>query len=131
MRPFGKPRLAIVFGAFILCAETCQHVESIIHPSSWLDLPLHDWVAGAFLIVAGSISGRDWTKGRPYQAAAWGFVSSLLVAAFVAHAEDWSQPQTDESIPPRVFLGILGGLLALAICGLAGTLASRTDRPSA
>ena len=38
--------LAIVFGAFILCAETCQHYEGIVHPSSWLDLPLHELLFG-------------------------------------------------------------------------------------
>ena len=33
---FTHPGLAIAFGAFILCAETCLHFESIILPASGL-----------------------------------------------------------------------------------------------
>jgi hypothetical protein len=37
MRVFALPMLAIVFGAFILCAETCLHFESILDPAQWSD----------------------------------------------------------------------------------------------
>ncbi|HYN09037.1 MAG TPA: hypothetical protein VES67_16760 [Vicinamibacterales bacterium] len=126
MRLFAQPMVAIVFGAFILCAETCLHVESILHPSTWIDLPIHDWVAGGFLVWSGVISRRDRVNGRPYQAAAWGFMLSLLLGAFLAHWEEWSLPQqTDEWISEGAFVGILGGLLVLAGCGLVSTLARR------
>jgi hypothetical protein len=51
---FANPSLAIAFGAFLLCAETCLHFESLLAlPESWLSLPIHDWVAGCFLLYDG------------------------------------------------------------------------------
>ena len=124
MRVFSQPLLAILFGGFILCAETCLHLEGILNSSQWIDLPIHDWMAGASLVVSGMIGRRDWSKGRIYQAAAWGFMCSLLVGAFVGHWEEWSlQPQGDGWISDSAFVSILAALLVLSVCGLAGTLA--------
>jgi hypothetical protein len=121
MRVFAQPMVALTFGAFILCAETCLHLEDILHPASWVDLPWHDWLAGAFLVLSGVI-GR-----RLYEAAAWGFMSSLLMGAFLGHWEDWNAtPQPEDWISGRAFLTILAVLLVLSICGLVATL--RTDR---
>ena len=123
MRVFALPLLAIVFGAFILCAETCLHLESILTPSQWIDLPIHDWIAGGFLVYSGVVSRRDWSRGRLYQAAAWGFMSSLLLGAFVAHWEEWSlQPQSDGWISERAFVVILAGLLAVSAAALVATI---------
>jgi hypothetical protein len=106
-------------------AETCLHFEGIVHQSTWIDLPIHDWIAGAFLICGGVASRRNWTKGRPYQAAAWSFMCSLLVAALVGHWEELSRPpQSDAWIPARAFVVILGGLAALSLGAVAGTLVS-------
>lgn len=128
MKVFARPLLAIVFGAFILCTETCLHFDSILNPSSWIDLPIHDWLAGVFLIWSGVISRRDWTHGRPYQAAAWAFILSLLVGAFVAHWEEWSLGEPGgEWISAGAFVGILAGLVVVAAGGLVSTLAVRRD----
>jgi hypothetical protein len=60
MTLLARPVVAIGFGAFLLCAETCLHFESLLSlPQSWLSLPIHDWVAGSFLIYAGARSERD------------------------------------------------------------------------
>ena len=119
MRAFAQPSVALVFGAFILCAETCLHLEDIRHPASWVDLPWHDWLAGAFLVVSG-VMGR-----RLYQAAAWGFMSSLLMAAVLGHWQDWTAPPApDEWISGRAFMTILGLLLAVSLCALAATLSA-------
>jgi hypothetical protein len=125
MKVFSQPLLAIVFGGFILCAESCLHFEEILNPSQWTDLPIHDWIAGASLVASGLIGRRDWSKGRIYQAAAWGFMSSLLLGAFVGHWEEWLlQPRDDDGwISDSAFVGILAALLVLSVCGLAGTLA--------
>ena len=127
MTALAAPMLAIVFGAFILCAETCLHFEGIVHASAWTDFPLHDWFAGGLLVYGGWRARREWGPGRPYQAAGWGFMSSLLVAAFDAHWEDWtlSQSSTDEWLSPRAFVIILAALAALALGALASTLATR------
>jgi hypothetical protein len=51
----AKPGIAIAFGAFFLCAETCLHADSLLNVASRpLELPVYDWTAGAFLLVAGS-----------------------------------------------------------------------------
>ena len=127
MKPLAAPLLAIVFGAFILCAETCLHFEGILHPSAWTDFPIHDWFAGGMLVYGGRLSHRDWVHGRPYQAAGWGFMSSLLVAAFTAHWEDWSlsPSSADEWFSPRAFVIVLAALAALALGALASTLTTR------
>jgi hypothetical protein len=119
--------LAILFGVFILCAETCLHFDGMIHPSDWTDFPLHDWFAGGLLIYGGWRARKDWGQGRSYQAAGWGFMASLLVAAFYAHGEDWSlnASSADDWISPRAFVVVLAGLAALALTALASTLATR------
>jgi len=65
MTLFASPMLAIAFGAFLLCAETCLHFESLLAlPGSWLSLPIHDWIAGGFLVYGGVRSRREWNTGR-------------------------------------------------------------------
>ena len=121
MTAFARSIVALLFGAFILCAETCLHLQDILHPASWVDLPWHDWIAGTFLVVSG-VNGR-----RLYQAAAWGFMSSLLMAAFLGHWDDWTAPpQPDDWISGRAFLAILAVLLVVSLCSLVATI--RTDR---
>jgi len=137
MSIFALPIVALGFGAFLLCAETCLHFESLLSlPKSWLSLPIHDWAAGLFLVYAGVRSRRDWVSGRPVQAAAWAFNLSLLYTAFVGHLESWSSHVPDEGwIPERVLVSIIGVLFAVALCGLVSTLlltnpSWRRDQPS-
>lgn len=123
---FSQPALAIFFGAFILCAETCLHFESIVGPESFLDLPWHDWVAGAMLLHAGIVRRRDPARGQVYLAAAWGFMTSLLGGAVVAHAEELSvRPSPEEWIPVQVFFGILIALLLVSGAALVATIRQR------
>ena len=123
---FARPILAIAFGSFILCAETCLHWEGIVAHSSWIELPIHDWFAGALLVWGGLVARRSWNRGQPYQGAAWAFMASLLMAAFFDHYEEWRAGQSsDDWISAGAFLAILGGLLVLALAGMAGTLRSR------
>jgi hypothetical protein len=68
MNTFTRPALAIAFGAFILCAETCLHFESLA-AAVWLDMPWHHRIAGGWLVVTGlraqasgstlSLTGRE------------------------------------------------------------------------
>jgi uncharacterized membrane protein YphA (DoxX/SURF4 family) len=123
---FAHPIVAIIFGAFILCAETCQHIGDILAPSAWTDLPLNDWFAGAFLVYGGVALRRDPVRGRAVQAAAWGFMCSLLATAFVAHWAEWRTQSTpsDASIPAGAFMAILSALLLVSGLGLFATLAA-------
>ena len=117
---------AIAFGVFLICAETCRHIEDALAlPRDWLSLPFHDWIAGSLLVYAGVLSRRDWNGGRCFQAVAWGFMLSLLVGSFFAHLEEWSsQPKTSGWISEGALMGILAALLVLALGGLIGTLAT-------
>jgi hypothetical protein len=124
MTSFASPILAIGFGAFLLCAETCLHFESLVSlPGSWLSLPIHDWVAASFLIYGGVKSRRDWGTGRPYQIAAWAFSASLLCGAFFGHLEEWPASSAAEGwISERAFVIIIGFLFAISLCGLLSTI---------
>ena len=123
---FARPIVAIMFGAFFVCAETCDHIGDIVSPSAWTDLPLNDWFAGAFLVYGGVALRRNPVRGRAVQAAAWGFMCSLLVVAFVAHWEEGASGITpgDEWIPGSAFMAILTVLLIVSVLGLFSTLAA-------
>jgi len=121
---FANPILAIGFGAFLLCAETCRHFESLLAlPGSWLSLPIHDWVAGCFLVYGGVRSQREWSTGRLYQLGAWAFNASLLCGAFLGHLEDWSAGAPAEDwISERPLVIIIGFLFAISVCALVSTM---------
>jgi hypothetical protein len=126
MPMFAHPTAAIIFGVFIVCAETCLHIGDIVRPSTWTDLPLNDWFAGAFLVYGGVALRRNPVRGRTVQAAAWGFMCSLLATAFVAHWDAWRTQITpsDESIPEGAFMAILTTLFVVSVLGLFSTLAA-------
>ena len=57
MKLFAKPAIAIAFGAFFLCAETCLHADSALKFAQQpLKVPIYDWAAGTFL-TAGLMCG--------------------------------------------------------------------------
>ena len=89
--------MAIVFGAFMLCAETCLHAESFLAAGATaFELPFYDWTAGVFLLTAGVLSQRSWTlTRRQYQAVAWGFMLSLLFGALVSQLQEWLTPPNE------------------------------------
>ena len=126
---FAKPWVAIAFGAFMFCAETCLHADTLFNVAAApLDLPYYDWTAAAFLLVAGVLSRRDWTDTRrQYQAVAWGFMLSLLVGALLASLPDWLTPpnEYDWGISETGFLAIILGLIAVALCGLVSTVKAK------
>jgi hypothetical protein len=94
MNAFARPALAVAFGAFILCAETCLHVEDLA-AAAWLDMPWHDWIAGGWLVVAGL---RRQTSGPALSlTAAWTFMLSLLIGAFFGHLAEWWKPSSPSS----------------------------------
>jgi heme/copper-type cytochrome/quinol oxidase subunit 1 len=52
MNYFAKPGVAIGFGAFMLCAETCLHAESFLAADATaFELPIHDWAVGIVLVL--------------------------------------------------------------------------------
>jgi hypothetical protein len=126
MRYFAKPGIAIAFGAFMLCAETCLHAESFFAADATaFELPLYDWTAGAFLLIAGVMSQRSWTlTRRQYQAAAWAFMLSLLLGALLPSVQEWLTPPNvvEWGIPEGAFVGIILALVVIALCGLVSTL---------
>ena len=126
MTYFARPGVAIAFGAFMLCAETCLHAESFLAAgASAFELPFYDWTAGVFLLTAGVMSQRSWTlTRRQYQAVAWGFMLSLLFGALVSQLQEWLTPPTEAEwgIAESAFLGIILTLVVIALFGLVSTL---------
>jgi hypothetical protein len=128
---FARPAVAIAFGAFFLCAETCLHAEDVLQFASRpLDLPVYDWSAGGFLLVAGVLSLREGsTIRRQYQAVAWGFMLSLLVGASLSILSEWLTPP-DESgwLSEGGFLVAVVTMTIIALCALTSTLRVRESR---
>jgi O-antigen/teichoic acid export membrane protein len=128
---FAKPVVAIAFGAFFLCAETCLHAEDVLRFASRpLDLPLYDWSAGAFLLITGVLSLREWsTARRQYQAVAWAFMLSLLVAASLSVLSEWlTPPNESEWLSEGWFLVVVVTMTVIALCGLTSTLRAHESR---
>jgi hypothetical protein len=129
MSVFAKPVVAISFGAFVLCAETCLHADDLLAVTTApLELPLYDWTAGGFLLLAGILSLRSWTDTtRQYQAVAWGFMLSLLTGAFLSELGEWlASPDTSEwGVSAGGFVLILAALVTVSLCGLVSTVRSR------
>lgn len=124
----SRPILAIVFGAFILCAETCLHFESIAG-AVWLDVPWHDWIAGGWLIAAGLLAQKRGSAGQ-FLAAPWAFMLSLLVGAFFGHLAEWWTGTADapaDWLSETALLSILTGLMVVAACAVIGTLRNRVS----
>ena len=131
MNYFAKPVVAIAFGAFFLCAETCLHAEDVLQFASRpLDLPVYDWSAGGFLLVAGVLNFREWsTARRQYQAVAWSFMLSLLVGASFSILGEWlSPPDESEWLSEGGFLIVVVAMTIIALCGVTSTLRVRESR---
>lgn len=126
MRYFAKPGVAIGFGAFMLCAETCLHAESFLAANATtFELPIYDWTAAGFLLTAGVLSQRSWTlTRRQYQAVAWAFMLSLLFGAFVSTVQEWLTPpaEVEWGISEGAFVAMIFALIVIALCGLVSTL---------
>jgi uncharacterized membrane protein (DUF485 family) len=126
VRYFAKPGVAIAFGAFMLCAETCLHADSFLAAdASGFELPIYDWTAGVFLLTAGVASQRSWTlTRRQYQAVAWAFMLSLLFGALVSFVQEWLMPPNivEWGISEGAFVAIILALATIALCGLVSTL---------
>jgi len=129
MNIFARPIVAIAFGAFMFCAETCLHADSVLRvKTAPLDLPYYDWTAAGFLLCAGVLSRRDWTDTRrQYQAVAWGFMLSLLTGAFLRSVSDWLMPPdySEWGISEAGFVVIIASLLGVALSGLISTVRTR------
>jgi hypothetical protein len=123
-----KPSVALTFGAFMLCAETCNHFDQLlVARSNLLALPWYDWASGVFLVYAAIQSGRDWATGRPIQIAAWAFVLSLLSNAFIRELKEWRGGSLDGNgglvpLHEGAYVLIIGLLATVALGGLVSTI---------
>jgi len=132
VKQFAHPFVALYFGAFFLCAVTCTHLDDIV------SMPLSvvsDFTAGVVLI-AGAIAGRrNWARGRPYQIAAWAFITSLLFGSVLGNFQDWMSHTGDTDatglipISRGLYLAIETALLLFSCVGLAGSLVTETLEP--
>jgi hypothetical protein len=113
--------LALAFGVFLPVAETVRRW------STWHENPpalFDDYIAGALLLYGAWRTGRDLQHGRPFLAAAWGFLCGLAYASFFGQV--WRLQHGDNADPsglPSVWVTAVKGLgFALAILALVLTL---------
>ena len=132
MKQFAHPFVALYFGAFFLCAVTCTHLDDIV------TMPLSvvsDFAAG-IILIAGSIAGRrNWAQGRPYQIAAWAYITSLLFGSVLGNVQDWVAHTADAretgliAISQGSYLAIETMLFLFSCLGLASSLVTQTLEP--
>jgi hypothetical protein len=124
----ASPIVALVFGAFFLCAATCANFDYIA--SSPLEV-VPDWVAGGLLVGAALLSHRHWPSGRVYQIAAWAFMTSLLFASMVGNLEEWLAGSRDADATGLVpmsqgtYLAAVAALFSASLIGLIASLRAR------
>ena len=121
MKRLASPAFALGFGTFLALAETVRRW------GNWPFLPflLDDWIAGLFLVYGAVRSRRDWSTGRPFQAAGWAFTSGMLYMSFFGHLEHWSKPPETGWVPHECLVLIIGALFALALLALGATLLTK------
>ena len=138
MRRLADPFVAVWFGAFFLCAVICTHFDEIVA------MPLHvvNDIAAGLLLIAGGIAGKsDRVEGRPYQVAAWAFITSLLFGSVIGNFEEWTQHAAEAggvtggvtglvSIPQGPYLAIVVALFLFSCLGLAGSLTANHQPPA-
>ncbi len=126
MELFARPVVAVAFGVFIVCAETCLHFESLV-AADWLDMPWHNWIAGGWLIVAGTSVGTHSSRVR--LAAPWPFMLSLLVGALFGLWGEWraGTDASDDWLSVGTLLSVVIGLMGIAIFALVGILRARAE----
>ena len=129
MMLLAKPSVALGFRLFFACAVACTHSNELF--SSPLSL-VPDWAAALAVIGGAVVSRRDWHDGRPYQAAGWAFMASLLLHSFLANLEEWMSSSRADigteivALPHGVYLASIGVLCLVAFGGLVATLKTRT-----
>jgi hypothetical protein len=128
----AKPIVALGFGAFFFCGFLCTHFDEI----TTSPLPTApDWVVGAFLLIGGFASRRDWTNGYAYQVAGWAAMASLLFGSVVGNFEAWrAEPLGADtgdivSMSQGSYLAAVSLLFVLALGGLIASLRARSSRP--
>jgi hypothetical protein len=128
VKQFAHPFVALYFGVFFLCAVTCTHLDDIVA------MPLSvvsDYTAG-ILLIAGAIAGRrNWAQGRPYQIAAWAFITSLLFGSVLGNFQEWLAHSSDAGatglvpMSPGEYLAIETAMFLVSCVGLASSLIVR------
>jgi hypothetical protein len=126
----AKPIVALGFGAFFFCGFVCTHFEEI----TTSPLPTApDWVVGAFLLVGGFASHRDWAKGYAYQVAGWAAMASMLFGSVVGNFEAWvAEPLADHgdglvSMSQGSYVVAVSLLFVVALGGLIASLRARSS----
>ena len=128
----AKPIVALGFGAFFFCGFVCTHFDEIM-TSPLPTTP--DWVVGAFLLIGGLASRRDWSNGHAYQVAGWAAMASLLFGSVVGNFEAWrteplsGDPDDLVSMSQGSYLAAVAILFAVALGGLIASLRARGSKP--
>lgn len=113
-------RLAIGIGIITPLAETIRRWHQLGQLSIW-PAWLDDFVLGAFLLYGAWRVGKDARSGRPFLAAAWGFMCGMGYNSFFHQLTVLGQP--DPAPISSVWVAVIkGGGLALAIAGLIAAL---------
>lgn len=113
-------RVAIVLGILTPLAETIRRwhqLGQLQYLPFWLD----DYILGAFLLYGAYRAGKDAKTGRPFLAAAWGFVCGMGYASFFSQLTQLHE--NDPAPIPSVWVAVIKGVgVAIAVLALIASL---------
>jgi hypothetical protein len=115
--------LALAFGVLAPVGETVRRWHT------WQEFPpalVDDYLMGAFLLGGAWLVGRDFRRGQPVLAAAWGFTCGLAYGSFFGQWRKFQLGEPDPAPVPSLWVLVIKGVgFALAIAALIATLRAR------
>jgi hypothetical protein len=112
--------LALIFGAFLACAELARNWGNW----QWWPFWLVDFIAASLLIAGGSLFLGGRARGVQLLAGAWGFTTAMFYMSFWSHIENFQQPAEGNLSQGPLTLTI-GVMWVITIIGFVLALAAR------
>ncbi len=111
------------FGVFLFAIETWRRWDQMGELRRWPSI-LDDWLAGAFLVAASVVAGRDAARGRAWLAGAWGAATGMMFGSFFGQLTD-GQGMDPSGAATSVVVGVKGVMFGLCVAGLVTSLRAK------
>lgn len=117
--------LALLVGIITLLSEVARRRQQMLDPAAvllWID----DILLAAFLLYGAWRVARDYQRGRPVLAAAWGFMCGMAFYSFFEQLQHLAAPDPSDAAPLWVVV-VKGVALVLGIVGMVAALRASAE----